>query len=228
MAKMVKKAQNGIVGKIKSSFKKAGEDLKQADRDYKTSDSLRKLPMTGKTMKEKYENSKANRLKADSLFKAAEKRSVGGMKKGGKIIKKAQDGMESPLKSRIAPKGPEFREGQIKRMDRIYKSNPDRAIKVGKRMLKRANAKAEPIMKKGGKAKNGTSFGMLSVKAGVDNNPSATFADKIAGAKKKAKSGKKMQYGGEAASMVPMMKKGGKAMYGKSMMKKGGKCKNGC
>jgi hypothetical protein len=140
MAKMVKKAQNGIIGKIKSSWKKAGEDLKQADRDYKTSDSLRKLPMTGKTMKEKYENSKANRLKADSLFKAAEKRSVGGMKKGGKMIKKA---------------------------------------------------------------KNGTSFGMLSVKAGVDNNPNPTAADRIAGAKKK------MQYGGEAASMVPMMKKGG-------------------
>jgi len=39
---------------------------------------------------------------------------------------------------------------------------------------------------------------------------------------------KKMQYGGDAASMVPTMKKGGKAMYGKSMMKKGGKCKNGC
>ena len=59
------------------------------------------------------------------------------------------------------------------------------------------------------KAKSGGNFGMLSVKAGVDNNPSATFADRIAGAKKKAKSGKKMQYGGEAASMVPMMKKGG-------------------
>ena len=115
-------------------------------------------------------------------------------------------------------------------------------------------------MKKGGmmmkkKAKNGTSFGMLSVKAGVDSNPKATFADKIAGAKKMAKSGKKMmklggaaakqaaiaiamkkagktpkkkmQYGGEAASMVPTMKKGGKAMYGKSMMNKGGKMKMG-
>jgi hypothetical protein len=80
-------------------------------------------------------------------------------------------------------------------------------------------------------------FGMLSVKAGVDKNPNPTFADKIAGAKKMAKSGKKMmkmggaaakqaaiaiamkkagktpkkkmQYGGEAASMVPTMKKGG-------------------
>jgi|688.fasta_scaffold00108_81 hypothetical protein len=77
-----------------------------------------------------------------------------------------------------------------------------------------ANVESMRPMKKGGmmmkkKAKNGSSFGMLSVKAGVDSNPKATFADKIAGAKKKAKSGKKMQYGGEAASMVPTMKKGG-------------------
>lgn len=39
--------------------------------------------------------------------------------------------------------------------------------------------------KKGGS----TSFGMLSVKAGVDNNPKPTAADRIAGAKKKAKFG---------------------------------------
>ena len=98
------------------------------------------------------------------------------------------------------------------------------------------------------KAKNGTSFGMLSVKAGVDSNPKATFADKIAGAKKMAKSGKKMkkaQYGvdmtpgamkmgGKAAKQAAIaiaMKKAGKApkkaSYGK-MMKSGGKCKNGC
>lgn len=42
-------------------------------------------------------------------------------------------------------------------------------------------------MAKGGKvkkyAKGGTSFGMLSVKAGVDNNPKPTAADRIAGAK---------------------------------------------
>jgi hypothetical protein len=34
---------------------------------------------------------KSNRSKADSLFKAAEKRSVGGMKKGGKMVKKAKN-----------------------------------------------------------------------------------------------------------------------------------------
>jgi hypothetical protein len=138
--KIIKKAQNGIVGKIKSSFKKAGADLKQADRDYKSSDSVRKLPITGKTLKEKLENSKSNRAKADSLYNVAKKREAGEMKKGGKMIKKA---------------------------------------------------------------KNGTSFGMLSVKAGIDKNPKPTAADRIAGAKKQAKSGTKM-------------------------MKKGGKCKNGC
>jgi hypothetical protein len=49
-------------------------------------------------------------------------------------------------------------------------------------------------MKKGGMvkkkyAKGGSSFGMLSVKAGIDKNPNPTAADRIAGAKKKAKFG---------------------------------------
>jgi hypothetical protein len=145
---------------------------------------------------------------------------------------------------------------QMKRVDRIEESNPLRARTVASRISARRDARgaenpqiAKAIaarrsmtqpMKKGGKiktkakAQNGKSFGMLSVKAGVDKNPNPTAADRIAGAKKKAKFGKKMQYGGEAASMVPTMKKGGKAMYGKSMMSKGGKmksggkCKNGC
>ena len=59
------------------------------------------------------------------------------------------------------------------------------------------------------KFKSGGSFGMLSVKAGVDKNPKPTAADRIAGAKMnagKAKSGKK----------ISMMKKGSKT------------CKSGC
>lgn len=43
------------------------------------------------------------------------------------------------------------------------------------------------------KAKGGTSFGMLSVKAGIDKNPNPTAADRIAGAKGLAKSGKKVK-----------------------------------
>lgn len=46
-------------------------------------------------------------------------------------------------------------------------------------------ATSGPSFKKGG----ATSFGMLSVKAGVDKNPKATAADRIAGAKMKKKMG---------------------------------------
>jgi hypothetical protein len=161
--KIIKKAQFGYnlgkaagavagkVARVKASLKKVGEDIKQAERNYKTADSLRKAEPKAKSFPANAMERKSNRLKADSLYKAGRK--LEGLesldyKKGGKIIKKAQNGKK-------------------------------------------------------------TSFGMLSVKAGVDNNPSATFADKIAGAKKKAKFGKKMQYGGAAASMVPTMKKGG-------------------
>ena len=50
------------------------------------------------------------------------------------------------------------------------------------------NYQGVDTMKKGGMvkkkyAKGGSSFGMLSVKAGVDNNPKPTAADRIAGAK---------------------------------------------
>ena len=153
-------------------------------------------------------------------------------------MKKAQSGVESAMEA--APKKSVFREGQVKRMDRVFKSNPDRGIKVAKRMLKRAKGKAEPMMQNGGKkkAEKGGNFGMLSVKAGVDKNPKATFADKIAGAKGMAKKGtevakKKYKHGGTVSMQLGSYDRQigknytGKAMNGK-MMKKGGKCKNGC
>ena len=76
--------------------------------------------------------------------------------------------------------------------------------------------------------KASSGFGMLSVKAGIDKNPNPTFADKIAGAKKKAKSGAALKK--QAAKAIAMKKAGKapkKAMSKKKMMG-GGKCKNGC
>jgi hypothetical protein len=168
-----------------------------------------------------------------------------------KIMKKAQSGSSAAKKQVSIPKQFEAK-GPQKDVVNAFKnkssnepsnkrSNPFGNVgDMSKTRTMRLLSKYAPneMQKNGGKmkkkAKNGTSFGMLSVKAGVDKNPNPTAADRIAGAKKKAKFGKKMQYGGEAASMVPTMKKGGKAMYGKSMMSKGGKmkmggkCKNGC
>jgi hypothetical protein len=142
-------------------------------------------------------------------------------------MKKAQSGESLGKKS--------LREGQVKRVERIDKSNPERAFKVAKRMVKRA----EPMMKNGGSKE----FGMLSVKAGVDKNPKPTAADRIAGAKGMAKSGKKvakkmMKSGGTVSMQLGsydrqigknytgknVVNKGAKAKMGKSV----GKCKNGC
>lgn len=69
------------------------------------------------------------------------------------------------------------------------------------------NYQGVDTMKKGGVikkkyAKGGsTSFGMLSVKAGIDKNPKPTAADRIAGAKKSTLT--KKQLGGPATSTNP-------------------------
>ena len=64
------------------------------------------------------------------------------------------------------------------------KLNKMREPKMGGGMMGR------PMYKKGSKKAVGkkSDFGMLSVKAGVDNNPNPTLADRIAGAKMKKKS----------------------------------------
>ena len=63
------------------------------------------------------------------------------------------------------------------------KLNKMREPKMGGGMMGR------PMYKKGSKKAVGkkSDFGMLSVKAGVDNNPNPTLADRIAGAKMKNK-----------------------------------------
>ena len=158
-----------------------------------------------------------------------------------KMMKKAQNGADMVSKIKSAASKPS---GDRKMGMNFDKKSFDSVKSFDS--LPSILGKPLPKMKK--KAKNGTSFGMLSVKAGVDKNPKPTAADRIAGAKKRAKSGKKMkkaQYGvdmtpgamkmgGKAAKQAAIaiaMKKAGKApkkaSYGK-MMKSGGKCKNGC
>lgn len=59
-------------------------------------------------------------------------------------------------------------------------------------------------MKKIAKAKAGTDFGKLSIKAGIDKNPYPTAADRIAGAKMKAAG--KAKYGAKVAAKKPIKK----------------------
>jgi hypothetical protein len=124
-------------------------------------------------------------------------------------MKKAQDGIKKAVK-KVAPK---MMAGEM--TGKMYKKSEIDAIgdKQAKELDKSGVfGKAAMAKKKTPKAKSGGAFGMLSVKAGIDKNPNPTQADRIAGAKKMAKFGKKVVK---------------KASYGK-MMKGGGKCKNGC
>ena len=61
-------------------------------------------------------------------------------------------------------------------------------LKIGRERMMGGGMMGRPMYKKGSKKAVGKSnFGMLSVKAGIDNNPKPTQADRIAGAKMKKK-----------------------------------------
>ena len=120
--------------------------------------------------------------------------------------------------------GRRVRKGLWYYMNRRKKSGTSRSGKgtVSDEAIEQSSKKMggkRKLYQKGGKSE----FGMLSVKAGYDNNPNPTAADRIVGAKKK-----EMKKGGKKKMMK--YKKGGmkeenKMMYGgkKKMMKKGGK-----
>jgi hypothetical protein len=121
----------------------------------------------------------------------------GKMQKGGKVtaVKKMQKGGSTGIVG--MPKygnNPRTDEGRMLQKGGVA-STTNRPVKPGCRggMVKDAsgNCVNERQFKKGG----ATSFGMLSVKAGVDKNPKPTAADRIVGAKKK------MQKGGSITSI---------------------------
>jgi hypothetical protein len=89
-------------------------------------------------------------------------------------------------------------------------ANPRRMEMMKNALSKEKELKERELNAPAKKAQNGkkTAFGMLSVKKGIDNNPNPTFADKIAGAKKKAMSGMEMMKNG-GGKKKKMMKNGG-------------------
>ena len=90
---------------------------------------------------------------------------------------------------KVVPKN--LNERQIKRVDKIAATNPNRATKVANRIDDRRDARgaenprlaAKSIMKKGGKVAKSPAQKKFAALAAPKNK--ITFADKIAGAKKK-------------------------------------------
>jgi hypothetical protein len=112
-----------------------------------------------------------------------------------KMMKKAEMGMQAKPKVKVSVTAKKMVPATKKKS---YPILPDEGDNYSETMKREKELKAKGMMKMGGKLKK-ANFGMLSVKAGVDNNPNPTAADRIAGATKgKAKMGKavkKCKYG---------------------------------
>ena len=112
------------------------------------------------------------------------------MSKGTKLIKKEQAEVSKKI-SKASKETPKLKT-EFKEMGNKTKSDMTKSLlkhnlrekKMGGGMMGRQ------MYKKGSKKAVGkkSNFGMLSVKAGIDNNPKPTQADRIAGAKMKKKS----------------------------------------
>jgi len=111
------------------------------------------------------------------------------MSKGTKLIKKEQAEVSKKI-SKASKETPKLKT-EFKEMGNKTKSDMTKSLlkhnlrekKMGGGMMGRQ------MYKKGSKKAVGkkSNFGMLSVKAGIDNNPNPTQADRIAGAKMKKK-----------------------------------------
>lgn len=108
-----------------------------------------------------------------------------------KTIRKAQKGtsVKKPMRT--------FTEADYRRKDSVPSEMfPGKMIpRSSVQEVRRPGAEPKKVVPKK-KMKSGGSFGMLSVKAGIDKNPKPTQADRIAGAKMNAgkmKSGGKMK-----------------------------------
>tara|TARA_R110002012_G_scaffold295138_1_gene491546 strand:+ start:20 stop:436 length:417 start_codon:yes stop_codon:yes gene_type:complete len=73
--------------------------------------------------------------------------------------------------------------------DTMLPSARKKLLKIGRERMMGGGMMGRPMYKKGSKKAVGkkSDFGTLSVKAGIDNNPKPTQADRIAGAKMKKK-----------------------------------------
>ena len=104
-------------------------------------------------------------------------------KTGGKTVEQVKQGAAKAKLDAARFNLKETFKKSDKALDKL-KDTLKREPKMGGGMMGR------PMYKKGSKKAVGkkSDFGMLSVKAGVDNNPNPTLADRIAGAKMKKKS----------------------------------------
>ena len=96
-------------------------------------------------------------------------------------------GFDTATKNKLKMKHPLYK--TMKKTSDIFTPKEPKFSKGGRVGLKRGTGL---MKKKSSVDKIKKTFGTLSVRAGIDNNPNPTYADKIAGAKMKNKNKKKV------------------------------------
>ena len=176
----------------KKAIKKGTDDFKKQNPNRSVTDKQIKQIQREQTQKSN------NKSRKEFL---RERKMGGGMmgrpmyKKGSKKAVKLTDEQISRINKirsdQMRRQGPSVRVGG-KQPGLLKSNNSGGAPKKGKgrRKMMGGGMMGRPMYKKGSKKAVGkkSDFGMLSVKAGVDNNPNPTLADRIAGAKMKKKS----------------------------------------
>jgi len=175
--KAIKSVKPKPISKATKKFKRSIEQTKKAVKKG-TDDFQKKNPkslVTDKDIK-KVQKDTAEKYNKKSRKEYLRERKVFG----GRIKKKKPENTPQKQRRQEGQK----RKPKIDLIIAIDDGKPKtRERKMGGGMMGR------PMYKKGSKKAVGKSnFGMLSVKAGIDNNPKPTHADRIAGAKMKQKS----------------------------------------
>jgi hypothetical protein len=123
---------------------------------------------------------------------------LGCAKCGGTMKKMAKGGSTKPFIAGIpngGPTGPNYQGIDTMKKGGIAKAKFGATVAVKASckngMVRGADGKC--VMERPRFKKGGSTFGMLSVKAGIDKNPKPTAADRIAGATKKMKMGGMMK-----------------------------------
>ena len=164
------------IGETKKAIKKGTDDFKKENPNRSVTDKQIKTIQRQQT-------EKSNKKTRKEFLR--ERKAVGGTAGLGKRMGREDRKIAGPKNT---PQQQRRGEGKKRKPSKLLIVIDDGKLETRERKMG-GGMMGRPMYKKGSKKAVGKSnFGMLSVKAGIDNNPKPTQADRIAGAKMKKKS----------------------------------------
>jgi hypothetical protein len=170
--------------KFKLKIEQTKKAIKKGTDDFKKENPNRSV--TDKQIKtiQRQQTEKSNKKTRKEFLR--ERKAVGGTAGLGKRMGREDRKIAGPKNT---PQQQRRGEGKKRKPSKLLIVIDDGKLETRERKMG-GGMMGRPMYKKGSKKAVGkkSDFGMLSVKAGIDNNPKPTQADRIAGAKMKKKS----------------------------------------